>query len=73
MLDEIDYKLMNSKSYKDQKKLDDEMVNFKVKCQCGHTNTLTFCDKKICSYCGKYVFKTPQIEFEYRLKEKMKK
>ena len=73
MLDETDYRLMNSKSYKNQKKLDDEIATLKVKCKhCGHTMPIVFTDRTICTHCGYWVYKTPQLEFEYKLKEKMK-
>lgn len=46
--------------------------SLRVKCKCGHTNTIL--DPrgfKICQWCKHYVFLTPQLEFEYRLKEKI--
>lgn len=42
------------------------------KCKCGHS-VLFVTDKKICSHCGNYVFKNKKVEFEYRMKEKLKK
>ena len=41
--------------------------NFKVKCSCGHTIYLLNKDKKICTHCGKWIFRNKQDEFRYRL------
>lgn len=44
------------------------------KCPCGHTVTMTSkVDKVICSHCGNYVFKNKKAEFDFRMREKMKK
>ena len=44
------------------------------KCKCGHAFLIhTTEDKKLCDWCGNYVFKTPQAEFKYRVAEKMGK
>jgi len=48
--------------------------NNSVKCKCGHSIFITNrYNKVICRWCGELVFRTPKDEFEYRLKEKMKK
>lgn len=63
----IEKKLVNEdiKRMKDIKKI-------RHRCKCGHSiNIPEFVDKKICSWCGCYVFRTPQLEFEYRLKQQM--
>ena len=40
----------------------------------GHVVVIpTYKDRTLCSYCGFWVYKTPKLEFEYKLKEKMKK
>ena len=45
-----------------------------AKCKCSHTFLIHATeDKKICNWCGRYVFRTPRAEFKYRLGEKMKK
>lgn len=46
---------------------------FRYKCSCGHTVYLVNKDKKICSCCGKYIFKNKQDEFKYRLNLTMAK
>ena len=40
---------------------------FRVKCECGHTTLLINKDKKICTHCGRYIFKNKKDEFIYRL------
>ena len=44
-----------------------------VKCaNCGHTMLLGIKGRRICSWCGHYIFKNKRQEFEYRLKEAMR-
>jgi len=41
-----------------------------TKCSnCGHTMLIGRKEKKICTWCGRYVFKDKKKEFEYRIKE----
>lgn len=41
-----------------------------IKCEtCGHTMFLGRKDKKVCTWCGRYVFKDKKEEFMYRLGE----
>ena len=45
-------------------------------CKCGHSVVfpkISKANKKICSCCGRYIFKTDLLEFKYRLKEKERK
>ena len=37
-----------------------------VKCSCSHTITFGLNDRKICGYCGKWVYRTPEAEFFYK-------
>lgn len=46
----------------------DQMTRNSVKCKCGHTVLIGTYGRKICSHCGKWVFKTPKDEFEFRMK-----
>lgn len=41
--------------------------NFKYYCKCGHSVVIVRKDKKLCTHCGRYVFKNKQDEFRYRL------
>lgn len=67
----IDSKYNTKKSIKDIIKIEDERANFKVKCKCGHIVVMPNAEQTICSHCGHWVFKTPELEFKYRLKENM--
>ena len=65
-------KKTNWLSNKELEILAEERQKYKVKCKCGHTCTiLNPKGYQICSWCHKYVFKNPQLEFEYRMKEKI--
>lgn len=51
-----------------------EIQKVQHKCKCGHTVTIPeFVDKQLCTYCGVYVFKSKKDEFQYRVKERMRK
>jgi len=63
-------KRTETKSWKDESKIFDSITKCRVKCKCGHTTVLANKDRKICTWCGHYVYKTPRIEFKYKLKEK---
>ena len=46
----------------------------KYLCKCGHRIAIpSFKDKKLCDWCGEYVFSDKKKEFEYRLIEKRNK
>lgn len=45
----------------------------KITCKCGHRILMGLEERKVCSWCGNYIFKTKEDEFKYRLEEKMKK
>ena len=45
-------------------------TNNRIKCKCGHSVLVTSkSGKQLCSWCKRYVFATPELEKEYRLKE----
>lgn len=56
-------------------RLDDYLTcNNTVKCDCGHSITITNKHKRlICSWCGNYVYLHKKDEFKNKLKEVMKK
>ena len=68
----IDSKRYNVASLKDVKKLSKEMTETTVKCKCGHSIVMPKADRTICSWCGSWVYRTPQIEFKYKLMKKIK-
>lgn len=44
-------------------------MNGAIKCPyCGHSLHFAKVEKKICTWCGNYVFKDKKAEFEYRIK-----
>ena len=56
------------------KKYHEKICKIKHTCKCGHVVMIpVYKDRTLCSYCGFWVYKTPKLEFEYKLKEKMKK
>ena len=59
---------------KEMQQIYDDKQKYRVKCKCGHTNTiLSPKGYQICNWCKNYVFLNPQVEFEYRMKEKINK
>lgn len=45
-----------------------------VKCKtCGHAMLLAGRDRRVCSWCGNYIYKDDKTEFKYKLKEKILK
>ena len=45
-------------------------TDHRTKCKCGHSVLITNkSGKQLCKWCGRYVFATPELEKEYRIKE----
>ena len=45
-----------------------------VKCQCGHTVEFWHGEDRIlCNWCNRFVYRTPALEFKYKLKERLRK
>lgn len=63
------------KSYKDIEKIARERNENKIVCKCGcRSNVIpNKQDRVLCNWCNHYVYRTPEIEFSYRLKEQLKK
>ena len=61
-----------------RKRQTDEIVDsyytlHKIKCKCGHSMFMPYgTDKKICSHCGNYVYRTKECEFKEKLLRKLK-
>lgn len=52
------------------KKIMEERYRFKIYCKCGHSLVIfpfEHKNKKICSYCGNYVYTNKHEEFKERL------
>jgi len=60
---------MKSK-YQDDTKMFDMYAKNRYSCKCGHRVLILNKDKKICSWCGRYVYKDKKQEFKDKLKEK---
>lgn len=59
-------------SFKDIERLSSERAEARKLCpNCGHSILLGRKDKRICNYCGHYVFKDEITEFHYRMREKI--
>lgn len=65
-------KRVNKMSFKDDTKRFKEIDKYKVRCKCSHTFIISRVDRALCSHCGNWVYKTPELEFKYKLQEKIK-
>lgn len=63
---------MIKSNFKDDSKRFKDISKYKVKCKCGHTTIMSKAERTVCSHCGHYIYKTPAIEFRYKMKEKLK-
>ena len=64
----------NSMRFKEIKCYDSALEEVKVRCKCGHRVIIPhWVDKQLCSWCKNYVFRDKKKEFEFRIKEKLKK
>lgn len=52
----------------------EKISDVKHKCKCSHTVIIPeFIDRQLCDYCGHWIYRNPKLEFEYKLREEMKK
>lgn len=66
--------MKESEKYKEDSKRFSEITDHTVKCKCGCS--VVFGNRKervICRWCSNYVYKTPQLEFRYKMEEKKRK
>lgn len=55
-------------------RMTNELDKVKYECRCGHKEVITSTeDKKICSWCGRYIFRDKRDEFNYRISEQIKR
>lgn len=58
-------------------KKDDEMFKslskYRVACKYSHTVSMVKADRLICNHCGNWIYRTPELEFRYKVLEEMKK
>lgn len=60
-------------SYKEDSKKFDELLKYRVKCKCSHSVIMPKADRTICTHCGNWVYRTPQLKFKYKIKEILNK
>ena len=58
--------------FKKDTKMFDNFSKYRVVCKCSHTVTIVKADRIICNHCGNWIYRTPQIEFKYKMMKKMK-
>lgn len=64
-------KLLTIKEYK---RMTDNYEKAKYICKCGHRVIIPKWEtKQLCDWCGMYVFKNKKDEFEFRMKERLRK
>lgn len=64
----FDFNLMTSPSYMEK------LTDHKIKCKCGHSCFIpNNVDRIICDWCGNYCYRKPELEFRYKLNEKLLK
>lgn len=50
----------------------DERTKYKVKCKCGHSILMQpTIEKKLCSWCGYYIYREQKVEFKDMLLRKL--
>lgn len=67
----LDYKTYLSSDFK----LMEERTKYRVYCKCGHSIVffpVEHKDKKLCSWCGYYVYRNKKVEFIDRLNSLLK-
>lgn len=70
-MDEIKY---FKKKFWYEEKIDNEKSKIKKMCKCGHRVIVpAYTEKVKCSWCGCWVFKNKQEEFNYKLKIALRK
>ena len=55
-------------AFQDDTKKFNDMLKYRVICKCSHSILIPKADRTICSHCGRWVYRTPQIEFKYKIK-----
>lgn len=57
---------------KDMEKIETARTKNKKKCKCGHIVVMASADRMMCNWCGSWIYRTPEIEFRYKLMKKLK-
>ena len=54
-------------------KLQDALDDYRVKCKCGHKTVIpVWLDKRICWWCGFWVYRNKKVEFKEKMQQKIK-
>lgn len=59
--------------FEEDTKMFEELYKYRVKCKCSHVITIKKLDRAICNHCGEWVYRTPELQFKYKMKEVLKK
>ena len=63
-------KILTNNEYK---KITDFLSTVSYPCTWGHKSVIPYnVEKVVCSWCGKYVFKSKEDEFKYRIRGKLR-
>lgn len=60
------------KAFYEEDRLAEEKNKYKVKCKCGTKTVMTNADRTICRGCGHWLYRTKEIEFREKMKEKLR-
>lgn len=63
--------MRKSESEKQMDNLLNVMRDITYICKCGKRVLISKQDRALCSECGHWVYKTPELEFKYKLKENL--
>lgn len=55
------------KSFKEDTKMFEELYKYRVICKCSHVVTMKHADRMICTHCGEWIYRTPEIQFKYKM------
>lgn len=56
-----------------QELMEEYYSQYKHTCKCGHVMAISpKQDRVLCNHCNKYIYRTPELEFRYKLKERVK-
>lgn len=59
--------------YEEDTRKFESIAGYKVKCKCSHTIVMAKVDRLICNHCGRWVYRNKNIEFRYKMLERLKK
>lgn len=62
-----------TKDDKEYQRMADELDKVKITCKCGRRVVVpVYLDKLVCSWCGHYVYRNKQAEFQDKMKQRLK-